>query len=202
MASSRHRLDAGGTVVAALALAAIGCSIGQGEGEIGGHVVATDFCALDDPDYQLAPSFFTGQITGTALDIRVQRGSALELFADGLYIHVRDAGEVRRQRIGLPIPLDGEHTSLVQMSFYLNESCEAGFPNEQRRRAVVLEAAGGAITFDAIYAPAIDAGATGIEARLTDVVFEDAATPEERHATLNGWFSFLYQRGAPAQRFP
>ncbi|HEY8430496.1 MAG TPA: hypothetical protein VIL20_19080 [Sandaracinaceae bacterium] len=185
-----------------LALLFAGCSVGGGDGEIAGHVVAADFCGLDDPAYELHPSFFTGQVTGTALDMRVQRGSALEQFADGLFIHVRDTNEVRRQRIGLPIPIDGTSRSLVQIVFYLNETCEAGFPNEHRRRAVVLEAVSGTITFDAIYAPDIDPGATGIEAELADVVFVDAAAPEERHATLSGWFSFFYQRGSPAQRFP
>src|SRR5690606_19913884 len=187
---------------ALVALLLAGCSVGGGDGEIGGHVVAADFCGLDDPDYQLHPSFFTGQVTGTALHMRGQRGSALEPFADGRIMHVRDANEVRRQRIGLPILLDGLSSSLVQIVFFLNESCEAGFPSEHRRRAVVLEAVSGTITFDAIYAPDIDPGATGIEAELTDVVFVDAAAPEERHATLSGWFSFFYQRGSPAQRFP
>ncbi len=201
VASSWHELGVRAAILTPLALA-LGCSIGEGNGEIGGPVVAGDFCGLEEPDYQLYPSFFTAQVTGTALDIRVQRGSALEAYADGLFIHVRDTNEVRRQRIGLPIPLDGEHTSLVQMSFYLNETCEAGFPSEHRRRAVVLEAVGGTITFDAIYAPDIDAGATGIEATLTDVELIDAETPAERHATLSGWLSFFYQRGAPAQRFP
>lgn len=202
VASSWHELGIRAAIVAAVALPVAGCSIGEGTGEIGGPVVASDHCGLDEPDYQLHPSFFTAQVTGTAIDLRVQRGSALEAFADGLFIHVRDTNEVRRQRIGLPIPIDGEHTSLVQMSLYLNETCEAGFPSEHRRRAVVLEAVGGTVTFDAIYAPDIDAGATGIEATLTDVALIDAETPAERHATLNGWFSFFYQRGAPAQRFP
>lgn len=199
--SSHERWHVRAAVLAALALAA-GCSVGEGTGEIGGHVVALDFCDLDEPEYELVPSFFSGEVTETALDMRIQRGSALEQFADGLFIHVRDTSEIRRQRIGLPIPLDGDPSSLVQIVFYLNETCESGFPSDHRRRPVVLEASAGTITFDAIYAPEIDTGATGIEAELTDVQFVDPATPEERHATLDGWFSFFYQRGAPAQRFP
>ncbi len=185
-----------------LALLAAGCSVGEGQGEIGGDVVASDFCMLDQPDYELVPSFFAGEVIETQLNIRVQRGSALEQFADGLAIQVLDVNEVKRQRIGLPIPLTGEDAALVQIIFYLNETCPAGFPNEHRRRAVVMEAVAGTITFDAIYAPDIEAGATGIEAELTDVRFIDPATPDERNATLSGSFSFFYQRGAPAQRFP
>lgn len=188
--------------LAALALVLAGCSVGGGEGEIGGHVVAQDFCELDDPDYQLVPSFFSGEVIEDTLNIRVQRGSELEQFADGLTILVRDVNEVRRDRIGLPITLDGDWRSLVQITFYLNGSCEAGFPSEHRRRPVLLEAVGGTITFDAVYAPDIDPAAASIEVELDQVVFVDSTLPEERHATLSGWFSFFYQRGAPAQRFP
>jgi hypothetical protein len=189
-------------LVLVLAALAAGCSVGEGQGEIGGEVVVADFCDLDQPDYELAPSFYSGQVIEQQLNIRVQRGSALEQFADGLIIQVLDVNEVKRQRIGLPIALTGEDSALVQVIFYLNETCPAGFPNEHRRRAVVLEALGGSITFDAIYAPDLDAGATGIEAELTDVRFLDVAMPDQRNATLNGTFSFFYQRGAPAQRFP
>lgn len=164
--------------------------------------MAADFCELDDPDYELVPTFFSGELVEDVLSIRVQRGSELEQFADGLMIVVRDVNEIRRQRIGLPIPIDGDWRSLVHMTLYLNDTCEAGFPNEFRRRAVLMKAVAGTVTFDAIYAPDIDAGATGIEAELDQVVFIDTATPEERHATLSGRFSFFYQRGAPAQRFP
>lgn len=176
--------------------------MGEGQGEIGGEAVASDFCHLEQPDYQLYPSFFSGEVIEEHLNIRIQRGSALEQYADGLIVQVLDVNEVKRQRIGIPIRLTGADTALVQVIFYLNETCEAGFPNEHRRRAVVMEAVDGTITFDAIYAPDIDAGATGIEAELSDVRFVDAATPDERNATLSGWFSFFYQRGAPAQRFP
>lgn len=201
--SCRH--ERSGVVAAlgwALVTSSLGCSVGEGQGQIGGHVVAADFCMLDQSDYELVPSFFGAQVTEDHLDMRVQRGSAFEQFSDGLSIHVRDVNEVRRQRIGLPIPIDGDWLSIVQMVFYLNETCEAGFPNEHRRRPVVLEGVGGTVTFRAIYAPDIDPGATGIEARLDEVFFVDAEDPEGRHATLSGSFSFFYQRGAPAQRFP
>lgn len=176
--------------------------MGSGEGEIGGQVAARDFCELDDPEFELEPTFFSGEIVESTLAIRIQRGNDLESFADGLMIIVRDVDEIRSQRLGEPIELDGDWRSPVNMTFYLNGSCEAGFPNEFRRRPVLLEAVGGTIQFDAIYAPDIDPDSPAIEARLEEVVFLDPAMPEERHATLSGWFSFFYQRGAPAQRFP
>ncbi len=201
MAFSRHEAALSSALLLAAGVVA-GCSVGGGEGAIGGHVVALDFCELDDPEYQLVPSFFSGELVEETMSIRIQRGSELEQFADGLMIVVRDVNDVKRQRLGLPIPLDGDWRSPVQMTLYLNDSCEAGFPNEHRRRAVLLEAVGGTITFDAIYAPDIDPESPGIEAELDQVVFVDSTIPEERHATLSGSFSFFYQRGAPAQRFP
>ena len=65
-----------------------------------------------------------------------------------------------------------------------------------------MEASSGSVTFDSIYAPDIDAGATGVVGRLTGLVFEDPQTPDTRRAMMDGWFSFFYQRGQPAQRFP
>ncbi len=198
VASSRHERIA---VALALALLA-GCSVGEGQGEIGGEVVAAGYCNLDRPDYELRPTFFGGEVTENQLNIRIQRGSRVESFADGLMLQVLDLNEVKSQRIGLPIPLTGEDTALVQIIFYLNASCDSGFPNELRRRPVAMEAVAGSITFDAIYAPDIDAGATQTAAVLTDVRFVDAGAPDQQNATLNGSFSFFYQRGSPAQRFP
>lgn len=197
VASSRHRAWR----AALFGALALGCSVGQGSGAIGGPVLAPD-CEVEQPDYQLHPSFFTGEVTGEQLNLRIQRGSTIEGYADGMIIHVRDVNEVRRQRIGLPIPVDATADSLVQVVLYLNETCKTGFPDEFNILPLTMEAVSGTITFDSIYAPDLDAGATGIEAELADLRFEDAERPDERNATMNGWFSFFYQRGSPAQRFP
>lgn len=203
-------LAARGRVLAALVIAALapglvpmfaGCSVGEGTGEIGGPVMATD-CNVDVPDYQLSPSFFAAQVTGDQLSLRVQRGSDFESYADGLMIAVRDVNEVKQSRIGLPIRIVDDYRALVQVIFYLNESCDSGFPSEYRRQPVILAAQSGTITFRSIYAPGVDTAGTAIEADLADVVFVDPDHPAERNATLNGSFSFFYQRGSPAQRFP
>lgn len=180
------------------------CAVGQGTGEISGEVIAPEgLCDLgDDPSYALEPSFFGAEVIEDALNLRIQRGSHLESDADGLIVLVRDVNEVRRDRVGLPIPVDPDETGLVQLVLYLNESCPSGFPSMLRTRPFVLEAYEGTITFDAIYAPEIDPGATLMEARLEDVVFLDPAEPDERRAVMSGSFSFFYQRGGPAQRFP
>ena len=151
------------------------------------------------------PSFFSAEVTANQLNLRVQRGSDFESYADGLVIHVRDVNEVDETRLGLPIPLaydeDGE-AGLVSAILYLNESCYSGFPAEHRRRPLIMPATSGSIVFSAIYSPDRDAAATAIEAELVDVQFIDRETPEERNATLSGEFSLFYQRGSPAQRFP
>ncbi|GAB5548524.1 MAG: hypothetical protein SangKO_082840 [Sandaracinaceae bacterium] len=187
--------------VLALGLASWGCSIGQGQGEITGAVRADD-CGLDDPDFSLEPSFFGGEVTGGQLNIRVQRGTDLESHADGLSIHIRDVNEIKQNRLGLPIPVEDDYLSLVQMSFYLNEACPSGFPSDHRAQPVVMQASGGEIRFDSIYAPDLEPGDTLVEAELIGVTFTDREHPDGRAATLSGTFSFFQQRGAPAQRFP
>lgn len=179
-----------------------GCSVGEGQGELTANVSITDFCEIEEPALDLAPSFYSGEVTLDQLSVRVQRGSQAEQDADGLIILVRDVNEVKRQRIGLPIPVEADDRALVQMVLYLNGTCPTGFPDEFNENPVVLEGVSGSITFRSIYAPEIDAAATGIEAQIEGVVFEDSELPDQRRATLDGWFSFFYQRGAPAQRFP
>lgn len=198
-----RRIAFGGVLAVSLAASVlvVGCSIGQGTGDFSGPVLASD-CDIDEPEYALQPSFFTAEVTGGQLNIRVQRGSDFESYADGLMILVRDVNEVKESRIGLPIRLENDYRSLVQVVFYLNESCLTGFPDEFRLQPVVLPAVSGTIIFRSIYAPDVDTNLTGIEADLTDVRFEDPEQPDVRNATLTGSFSFFYQRGSPAQRFP
>jgi hypothetical protein len=177
-----------------------GCSVGEGQGELTANVTAA---GCDVPqDYALEPSLFTGEVTGDQLNLRIQRGSDLEGHADGLIVHVRDVDEVKADRIGLPLRFRDDSDALVQAVLYLNESCPSGFPDDFRTRPYAFLAVDGTITFDSIYAPNLDAGDTLVEARLEDVRFEDREEPEDRHAVLNGFFSFFYQRGSPAQRFP
>ena len=182
-------------------LVVAGCSVGEGEGQLTLDVSAPS-CELDERAFELEPSFFSGEVSDAQLNIRVQRGSDIEGFADGLVIHVGDVGEVFSNRIGLPIEVDSAHTSLLQSVLYLNESCPSGFPDGFRVQPVLMEAVSGHIVFDAVYAPEIEPGATRIAAEMIAVRFEDAERPDLQHATVDGWFSFFYQRGSPAQRFP
>lgn len=196
VASWRHEL----WLACGLALAA-GCSVGGGQGEISGSVVAAE-CEIDDPSYELVPSFFSGEVTADQLNVRIQRGSDIEGYADGLMIQIRDVNEVFENRIGIPIPVDPTDGALLRVVFYMNETCPSGFPDYFVTQPVIMEAQSGSITFDAVYAPDIEAGATLIAGHLNDLRFVNPEQPDGMNATLGGTFSFFYQRGSPAQRFP
>lgn len=196
-------------VVILLCVLVTACSVGQGSGEIGG-VVHDALCEVDEPDYQLGPTFFSADVVedrgdsamGRRLSIRIQRGSFREGDSDGMLVLVRDANEIARTSLGVPIEITGASDAPVQLTLYLNETCESGFPDEFWQIPLVIEAHGGTITFDAIYAPDIDSEATEISAVLTDVLFVDPLRPDERFARFSGSFRFFYQRGRPAQLFP
>jgi len=190
-----------GSAFAVLCALAAGCSVGSGQGAITLDVAAPA-CDLDEPAFELAPSFFSAEVTGDQLNLRIQRGSDIEGFAYGIVVQVLDVNEIFDNRIGIPIEIRPESASLVRAVLYLNETCPSGFPDYRTVQPVVMEAQRGQIVFDAIYAPDIDPGATRIEGQVSGVRFESAGDREETHADADGWFSFFYQRGAPAQRFP
>lgn len=193
MGSSRERL----WLLAALLTAALGCSVGGGEGEVTGTVTAPG-CELDMASYDMEPTFFGADAVEEMLEIRIQRGSDLETFSDGLTILVTDAGRVRADLLGVPIELTGEADALVQMNVYLNGTCKP----ERSELPVNYEAVNGSIVFENIYAPELTEDDVETEANFDDVLFVDPANPEERNAVLSGYFRFLHNRGRPAQRFP
>jgi hypothetical protein len=198
-------------------LLAAACSVGQGRGWIGGeyHDAA---CMVDAPDYQMNPTFFSADVIedpGAApgrqrsrLNIRIQRGSYREGDSDGLLLFVRDVNAIKGSEdlglpslIGVPIPISDASDALVQMTLYMNESCQAGFPREFWTVPGVLEGRRGEIVFDAIYAPDVDPSSTAISAHFTDVEF-GVRDRDDRRAIMSGEFTFYYQRGRPAQPFP
>lgn len=195
MVSWQHR------ALLVLSVLAAGCSVGEGQGRFTLDV-RVPACGLDDRMFELHPSFFSGDVTDRQINLRIQRGSDIENHADGLIVQIQDVNEVFENRLGIPIEISPEHTSLARIVLYLNETCPSGFPDYLTVQPVVMEAQSGQLRFDNIYAPDIEPGATLIEGELIGAVFEDAGNPEETNATVNGEFSFFYQRGSPAQRFP
>lgn len=199
MASSRERWLVSGVVAVTLGL---GCSQGQGEGALSGTLTVAD-CGLHDAAFDLQPDFFSGEIVDKLLEIRVQSGSDLDVYSDGLHLLVRDVNAVSAM-LGTPLAIGGEDAP-VSATLYLNEKC----PGSRRDVPRVLVATSGSIVFDAIYAPAIDDGERSIRVPSPaglQLTFgpDPAADPDlpERSGSLSGWFSFFYQRGRPSQRYP
>lgn len=172
-----------------------GCEVGKGEGEIFGTMQVPQ-CDLQG-DYDLEASYFSAEDREERLDIVVQRGSAVQIRSDGMFIIVTDTNEVFKHWLNQPIAVDDEADSLVQMVFYLNESCDLKWGDTP----VALSGVAGTITFEGIYAPEQNDNEE-ISATLSDVAFEGASSREEWSGTLGGYFKFTFSRGRPAQRFP
>jgi hypothetical protein len=190
---------------------ALACSVGTGEGTITGSVLIEQ-CRLDEADFDLRPSFFAAEFINDPelidpvdrlrrMNIRIQRGSGREADSDGLMIAVRDVNEIEAA-IDAPIAIVDEANAMVELTLYLNQQCQAGLPRGRWTRSAILPAVSGTIRFSAIYAPGLGDEDGEITATFDDVAFVDPADPEGRNATLSGAFTFVYQRGSPAQRFP
>ena len=214
MIRSRARTLVGSLALVACALAVLAsCSVGSGTGSLRGSVSIADCNGTgwtEDP-VDLLPDFFSADYVedpGTPgmlrrlLTIRMQHGSFREGDSNGMAVLVRDVNQIARESIGVPITVSSDPAAPVELTLYLNERCLSGFPRDFVRVPVVLGAVSGTITFDAVYAP--DLSDTGFElaAHFEDVRFEDDIRPDVRFAVMSGYFSFLYQRGRPAQRFP
>jgi len=197
---------------ASLACVALACSVGLGEGTITGAVLIEQ-CRLDEADFDLRPSFFAAEFINDPelidpvdrlrrMNIRLQRGSGREADSDGLMIAIRDVNELESTAIDTPIAIVDAANALVELTLYLNQQCQAGLPRGRWTRSAILPAVSGTIRFSAIYAPGLGDDDGEITATFDDVAFIDRADPDGRNATLSGAFSFVYQRGRPAQHFP
>ncbi len=178
--------------------------MGHGDGEVEG-TVSIEGCRPEGP-YQLRPTVFFAETAEQVLKLRIQRGSDIEVYSDGIGVLVEDAALVRREYLGQAIPVgerllsDGgedRNAPHVDVTLFLNESC----PAERTRTPVTMSAVSGTIRFASIYAPRVDKDEVRIAADMENVRFEDPRV-DDRWAVLNGRFDFLYVRGSPAQRFP
>lgn len=205
----------GGLVAASLTLVAAACSVGTGSGELAGHLLLAD-CAVDIDDYHLRPTFFGAEYVTTvdatngenapAVTLRVQRGSYRESQSDGILVVVHDVNTIVREHLGEPITLTQVHRdrerSLVDVTLYAGQSCDAGYPDSFWRVPGILHANGGTVVFHSLHAPDLDRENTEFFVELNDVTFASTESPTRRNASLSGFFRFFYQRGAPAQTFP
>lgn len=195
-------------------------SVGEGTGSAKSqHLYARD--CWDDP-FDLRPDFFAADPFRNAMHIRMQRGSDLLEFSDGVVILVDDVEQVR-QSLGEPIPvtlppgvappgvvvgtLCGEQqcASPVHVALYLLDSCHS--------QNVVLYATEGTVTFSELFSG--DPNEKDAAEKLTegelDVLVGDprdvVLTGDEvgtipNQSRIVGSFRFYFQRGQPAQPFP
>lgn len=172
-----------------------GCSVGVGDGEASG-VVSAPGCGLDDTAFDLQPNFFIADDFEGRLELRIQSGGDFEYLSDGITLMVADTS-AEIARLGEPVTLSAAETAPVRMNIYLNHTCTF----DRGVQPVNYIADSGTITFFSLYSP--DESSQRLnEAEFQDVHFVDPSSPDDRHATLSGRFSFLYNRGRPAQRFP
>ena len=89
--------------VAALALAALGCSVGQGTGEVESQWLFLDDCYAGE--FRLRPNFFGAIPFDDTLTIRVQRGERDILVSDGFTMLVYNVAAVRSSALDTMLPL-------------------------------------------------------------------------------------------------
>jgi len=173
-----------------------GCSQGQGEGALTGTLTVAD-CDLHAEAFDLQPDYFSAEPVDDILEIRLQSGSDIDIYSDGLRIFIRDVSDISQSMLGVPLAI-GDEASPISATLYLNESCRAGRRDVPR----VLSSTTGTIVFDAIYAQNVDSGQRAIRAQIPQIDLVDSTSPDDRFGTVTGWFSFFYQRGRPSQRYP
>lgn len=195
-------------------------SVGEGTGEaVSDSLFARD--CWDDP-FDLKPDFFAANPFRNAMHIRIQRGSDLLEFSDGIVILIDDVEQVRGElgktlEVSLPagvtppgVPVgslcDGATcTSGIHVALYLLDSCHA--------QNVVLYATEGTVTFTQLFSGDEDEkdAAEKLSEGEFDVVVGDprdivlegpdaGSIPNQSRVTGN--FRFFFQRGQPAQPFP
>ena len=101
---------------ALLCASAMGCSIGQGTGDVkSDHLFARDCWGhavsdtkADGAGYDMAPDFFAATPFRDTLQIRVQRGTDYTEVSDGLWVTIDDVKKVRAALAGKGKAGDGE----------------------------------------------------------------------------------------------
>jgi hypothetical protein len=201
--------------VLSCALLALGCTTGEGTGQVSSDQLYIEDC-WNGP-LELDPDFFAAvPFEEESMFIRVQRGDDQEGVSDGLMILINDLQDIRRNQIGTAIPLglppgvsppgvpivQNPNPPTVSLTLYLHDSCEA--------RTADLYSVRGTITFTSLFSG--DMNEHDGSDRLTDATFEAwfadprKAAPDGSYAAgleseVKGRFRFFFQRGQPAQPF-
>jgi len=199
-----------------LALASLGCTVGEGEGRVSSDHIWVAGCW--NGAFDLNPDFFgVNPDQGESLTIRVQRGDNIEDVSDGLIVLVNDLPKIREQLgqdlpVGMPrgvspsgVPVEfQDNPPKISLSLYLHSSCHL-------QNGTIYSIAG-TINFSSLFSG--DPNESSSEARLTDATFDatfadprelvDLQTDAERAAVtsrVTGNFHFFFQRGQPSQPF-
>lgn len=127
------------------------------------------------------------------IDIRIQRGSDIPNLSNGISVFIAEPEMIRDEMLGQDIELR-RFDPPVEMTIYLNSTCPTDIP-------VVYRSVSGTIRFDELYIPWESNENRLTTAEFTDVELVDTDDPENRRAVISGDFTFLFQRGRPAQNF-
>jgi hypothetical protein len=203
----------------ALSAAGLGCSTGEGEGQVSSQRLFVEGCW--NGSFNLNPTFFAAQPHfDKSVMIRVQRGDGIEEVSDGLLVTVEDVAGIRGSQlgtalqVGMPVgvappgqPVIAKpNPPKVNLALYLQESCHL--------QNATLYSIGGTITFHSLFSG--DPNEDDAEDRLTHGEFsarfadprkatpgpKGPVFPPDVESTVTGFFRFYFQRGQPAQRFP
>ncbi len=211
------------TLRLALVLLPCACSVGQGDGYVRSELLRVRECY--EGRFDLDPNFFAANPFKDTLTIRIQRGEQDVQVSDGLTLLVNDVPGIRRERLGVPLPLglpvgvaplgfplpDAPSPPAASLSLYLNNSC--------RSQNSLLMAYEGEVTFTNLFSGdlneenSVDRLTEGtLWARVIDPREALPATPgqpgpafvfpEERASYIDAGFNFVFHRGTPAQPFP
>ena len=202
--------------VCLLALAPLGCTVGQGEGHVQSKDLYIENC-WNGP-FDLGPDFFgANPDQAQTLTIRVQRGDNIEDVSDGLIVLVDDLQTVRMELnqdipVGLPpgvtppcVPVVyNPNPPKVSLALYLHNTCH-------QVNGTIYSVAG-TINFSSLFSG--DLNESSSENRLTKATFvatfadprqvdaaADATAAAALESTVTGDFDFFFQRGQPSQPF-
>ncbi len=198
----------------------LGCSLGQGEGDVKSDALFVQDCWYGA--YDLQPDFFAAVPYRETVNVRVQRGTDIQEVSDGLAVLVQDVGWVRDELLDQPLevtlspgvlppgatfpPPPPEGQPAINMALYLQRSCH----NQNSE----LYAVGGTVTFHSLFSgdPNEEEGAdkfTNAEFSVwmgdpRDAPVGKAANeiPADRQSLVTGFFRFYFERGQPGQPFP
>lgn len=198
----------------------MGCSLGQGEGDVKSDALFVQDCWFGE--YDLQPDFFAADPYRETMTMRVQRGTDIQEVSDGLSILVQDVTVLRNEWLDKPLKVTlppgilppgatfpsppPENQPTVNVALYLQRSCH--------NQTSVLYGVSGSVTFHSLFSgdPNEDEAAdkfTNAEFSVRmgdprDVPIGKPADeiPADRQSLVTGFLRFYFERGQPGQPFP